>query len=400
MDLNDSFEKIIFFLNQLGWIQKQENDYRQVEMMNYACPYVLIVTGIAFNEVAFECTTPVRLDFTRFHKETIQKSIANTVIRKINISVSSIEWIAERNGDIRWILRYTSTREIILSDVKNALSDIMSLATLAWTISKKKCKITNLIGLEGIVLPIENCYEKMSSISAAVKYLELFGYHNIDRIILGTLIYNPPYRTILRKKGIDFLVDYICKQEPELLLEINLWDSVKTLWGNSHYSIGPNEVKLINTIDKFYILGAEIGGLNEILELLEYNTIKTEWMFPIRWDRHTSSFMSPMLGKSVGSSPDGKLHIHQQKHRRDNIHIAQYWDFPDGNPVLLDCENYSLCMFDNNNITMEHLIKFRKRMERLSGWGFEKLKKEQLPALCYVENMPYMMLITECQNKD
>lgn len=66
LELNDAFDKVLDCLNQLAWFVKEEVDFRQVNMMNYSCPYIITITGLAYDAVTFECVTPVRVGLTRF----------------------------------------------------------------------------------------------------------------------------------------------------------------------------------------------------------------------------------------------------------------------------------------------------------------------------------------------
>ena len=251
MELKDSFEKMVDYCNQLGWFEIKENDFRQVELMNYAHPFIITVTGLAYNEITIECTISARHQLTRFHKKTIQKMILGDLLNKKISLKYPLEWVLEDNGDICWILKGRFLREMFFSDANEMLQDLLLIANSSWGIGKRLCRFISLIDSKGIVLPVEGCSEKMRSISAAIKYLELLNYTDIDRILIGVFLYNSPYRSILRDKGIESLINYICEQEPELLSREALWNCVKNNWDVLCYSFGNLNIKLIYTIDTF-----------------------------------------------------------------------------------------------------------------------------------------------------
>lgn len=380
MKLNDCYEKVIDYCNKLGWYERRENDFRQVELMNYAYPVIITITGVAYNEIAIECTTEIRHNFTRFHKETIQKMIINRVINKMPELSTSLEWVTKDNGDILWIIKCQYSDEMELNIFQTDLFRLLLIADTAWSICKRKSKLMNLIDSEGLVIPIANCVEKMRSVYAAIKFLEPFNYSDINKILLGTFLYNLPYRNILRKNGLDVLINYICKQEPELQHYTELWERIRSDWDKLHYSFGKNNIRLIHTFDTYHVLGANICGLNETLELLEYDTSRSKTM---------------LKGKEIGHTPDYKIAIRLPKHRKENIHVAQYWDTWEVNPIFGELENYSLCVFKNESFIMEEILNLRKNFKKNLKWSCETLKEKHLPALCFFEEKPFMLLITK-----
>lgn len=136
-------------------------------------------------------------------------------------------------------------------------------------------------------------------------------------------------------------------------------------------------------------------GLNETIELLEYNTAAVELMYHGRWNGPLSAkdtyFEYPLLGKQVGHTHDYKIHMTEPKKSKENLHIGQYWDDVLENEIF---NKYALCTFKNDTVSMDEMRSLLSMIEDSDGLVYESLREEHLPALCFIEKKPYMFLIT------
>lgn len=395
LKLNDAFEKVLDCLNQLAWFVKEEVDFRQVNMMNYSCPHIITVTGVAYDEVTFECVTPVRVDLTRFRHETVQKRIIKHVSQRLSDFAQPFVGFAEKDGDIKWTIKQSYYTADDYHRVEKTISDILTIANVAKAMSFDRCGIKSLLRSDGFVLPVDNITCKFHTLATALKYLELFNYPNIDNILLATFLYNPTFRTILRNEGIEALIKYLSDSEPELRTRNDLWNSIKLQWQDLNYSFGKYSIKLIHTFDIYEMFGKTIYGLNETIELLEYNTVAVELMYHGRWNGPLSAkdtyFEYPLLGKQIGHTPDYKISITEPKKSKENLHIGQYWDEVLENEIF---NKYALCTFKNEIVSMDEMRSLLSMIEDSDGLVYESLREEHLPALCFIEKKPYMFLIT------
>ena len=398
LKLNDAFEKVLDCLNQLAWFVKEEVDFRQVNMMNYSCPHIITITGVAYDEVTFECVTPVSVDLTRFRHETVQKRIIKHVSQRLSDFAQPFVGFAEKDGDIKWTIKQSYYTADDYHRVEKTISDILTIANVAKTMSFDRCGIKSLLGSDGFVLPVDNITCKFHTLATALKYLELFNYPNIDNILLATFLYNPTFRTILRNEGIEALIKYLSDSEPELRTRNDLWNSIKLQWQDLNYSFGKYSIKLIHTFDIYEMFGKRISGLNETIELLEYNTVAVELMYHGRWNGPLSAkdryFEYPLLGKKIGHTPDYEIYITEPKHSKADLHIGQNWGEVMENTIFNRKDKYALCTFKNEIVPVDEMRSLLSMIEDSDGLVYESLREEHLPALCFIEKKPYMFLIT------
>lgn len=157
--------------------------------------------------------------------------------------------------------------------------------------------------------------------------------------------------------------------------------------------------RIIKYVFPSEMFGKCISGLNETIELLEYNTVAVELMYHGRWSGSLSAkgtyFEYPLLGKQIGYTPDYEIYITEPKHSKEHLHIGQYWGEVIENTIFNRKYKYALCSFRECEISMDEIRLLSMIDDESDGLVYESLREEHLPALCFIEKKTYMFLITQ-----